>query len=204
VKPVFKAHGFQHKTKKHHQLLLIVAFNFVLAPLLPGTQCCVFHDTQQCIVDKEHGSVTANGAVRCPVCSRKCDETLSNFNFKSNLRRYTKVVEAVNALMPTVDFGGGPEIGISFASQFAAAVYKIIMRKPSHEHWLNYIRAWVEKEKAEKAAATTSGNNAPAAAAPAATTTGGDGDAATAGGDFAMGCMACTSVKVCAACAEAF
>jgi hypothetical protein len=147
-------------------------------------------------------------AISAGVCNHrlklKCDETLSNFDFKSNLRRYTKVVEAVNALMPTVDFGGGPEIGISFASQFAAAVYKIIMRKPSHEHWLNYIRAWVEKEKAEKAAATTSGNNAPAAAAPAATTTGGDGDAATAGGDFAMGCMACTSVKVCAACAEAF
>ena len=143
----------------------------------------------------------------------KRDETLSNFDFKSNLRRYTKVVEAVNAFMATDDFAGGPQIHATFASQFARAKYKIVMRAPNHQHWLKYIRAWVEQPAAD---ATTSDDSAPApAAAPAATATGGDGVAGAARQTplaaamrqtpFAVAmtaaCPRCTSSMTCAQCA---
>jgi len=142
----------------------------------------------------------------------KRDETLSNFAIKSNLRRYTKVVKAMNAFMATDDVAGGPQIGETFASQFARAKYKIVMRAYNHQHWLKYIRAWVEQPAAD---ATTSDDGAPApAAAPAATATGGDGDAGAARQTplaaamrqtpiavaMTTACLRCTSAMTCAQC----
>jgi hypothetical protein len=133
---------------------------------------------------------------------------------------WPKVVDAINALMP-IDFGSGEAIGITVASQFAAGKYKIKMRARSHEHWLKYIRAWVDGQEKE-AAATTTGNSAPASAssAPVATTggggevagggrgeaAGGNGEAAGGNGEAADGggCFECTSATMCAACAMCF